>query len=363
MRSLALTLASIFVISSLSFALPLYASNISYSNDPGFTMSPVSAADSAVTASGYFIYKLKNGGTVTGSVLLKNPGSKVLTIKLAAVDAVTAQTGGSAFETANVKPGATATWLKFAEASVTLAAGTQKQVDFTVAVPQSARPGQHLAGISAYVPASLPAEAQNASGQLGASVTMQTRYVIGVQVDIEGAWTPSLKIESVGLVEQPSGPYIGVQMKNDGDVFLKPSGTVALTDSNGRRTLEQPITMGTFVPGTEVTYPVKWSGELKPGDYQVRVELKYGEKLIARYDGPLKIGATSKVEAQPWPQTVQQPGRLGAGTIAPSVLERLPAKTPMIQRLFVVAFGGVILVALGAGVLAVVRGGRKAVSA
>jgi hypothetical protein len=212
----------------------------------------------------------------------------------------------------------TATWLKFAESSVTLQVGMQKQVDFTVTVPQSTKPGQYLAGISAYVPTIPPTADPRTSGQLGAGVIMQTRYVIGVQVDVEGAWNRSLKIESVDIVEEPSGPYIGVQIKNDGDVFLKPSGTVVLTDTNDKRVREQPITMGTFVPGTKVTYPVKWSGELKPGDYRVRVEMKYGESAIASYDSPLRIEAATKVEAGQGQQpstieeTQSQPATVGA---------------------------------------------------
>ncbi|HKP51368.1 MAG TPA: DUF916 domain-containing protein [Chloroflexia bacterium] len=330
-------------------------------------MTPVPTSDPTVTANGYFVYKSKNGSTLTGSVLLKNPSNKELTIELAAVDAITAQTGGSAFETAGVKPKAVATWLKFAQASVTLAPGTQKPVEFTVAVPQSVKPGQYLAGISAYVPTIPPTASQHASGQLGASVTMQTRYVIGVQVDVEGVWTPSLLIESTGLVEQPSGPFIGVQMKNDGDTFLKPSGMVVLTDTGGKRVLYQAITMSTFIPGTAITYPVKWNGELKPGDYLVHVEMKYGENSTARYDRPLHIEAASMIASQPQPQMGREPGRIGAGagtgTIAPSDTERMPAKSPMTERWLVVTLSGLILVTIWVWVVIMLRRRSKDVTA
>lgn len=328
------TLSLIVAIISLIYALPSYASPSSQNvtEEPGFTITVAPTSDSAVTTKGYFVYKLKNSTTITGSVLLKNPGNKMLTIELAAVDAITAQKGGSAFETADVKPKLVATWLKFAESSVTLQAGTQKPVDFTVTVPQSVKPGQYLAGISAYVPTIPPTTDPRTSGQLGAGVILQTRYVIGVQVDVEGAWNYSLKIESAGLVQEPSGPYIGVQMRNDGDTFLKPSGTVVLTDTTGKRVLEQPITMGTFVPGTGVTYPVKWSGELKPGDYQVSVEMKYAAEnattRIARYDGPLKIEAASKGEAPTQTVPGQQPGTISEGQPQPATLGSSDASVP-----------------------------------
>jgi hypothetical protein len=263
----------------------------------GFGISPVPTADPSVTASGYFIYKAQGSTIVTGSVLLTNPGSAPVTIQLAAVDALTAQTGGSAFATSEVTPTGVATWLTFAESSVTLPAGRQKPVDFTVRVPETVRPGQYLAGISAFVPSvdSTPGAEPGGSG-MGASVTLQMRYVIGVQVDVEGAWTPSLTIDAVALIEQPAGPFIGVHMKNDGDVFHKPSGTIVLTDTTGKRVLEQRIDMGTFVTGTDVTYPVHWSGELAAGIYHVRVSLDYAENRNATYESQLEVGLTNAVQ-------------------------------------------------------------------
>jgi hypothetical protein len=306
------TLASLLIILSLAFALPSYASGQGPADEIGFGIAPVAVSDPSVTANGYFVYKLQSSGSVTGSVMLKNPSSIPLTIHLAAVDAMTAQGGGSAFAASEVAPEGVATWLKFAESRVTLPAGMQKPVDFTVRVPQSAGPGQYLAGISAYV-ANVPptAGADQGGTQLGASVTTQMRYVIGVQVDIEGAWTPSLKVDSVALVQQPSGPFIGVRMKNDGNVFLKPSGTIVMADTAGKRVLEQQIKMGTFVPDTEVVYPVRWAGELASGTYQVQVSLDYDKDGKEVYESQLEV----KPASAPQDNTVaaQKPGTIGSG--------------------------------------------------
>ncbi|HET6263115.1 MAG TPA: DUF3324 domain-containing protein, partial [Chloroflexia bacterium] len=187
----------------------------------------------------------------------------------------------------------------------------QKPIDFTVRVPQSAGPGQFLAGISAFV-ANVPptAGADQGGTRLGASVTTQMRYVIGVQVDIEGAWTPSLKVDSVALVQQPSGPFIGISMKNDGNVFLKPGGTIVMTDTAGRRVLDQPIKMGTFVPGTGVVYPVRWSGELASGAYNVQVSLDYDKDGKEIYTSELEV----KPASAPQDKIVaaQEPGTIGS---------------------------------------------------
>lgn len=304
-------LASVFVFLSLSLALPSFASAQGITDQMGFTVSPVPVSDPAVTASGFFIYKMQSSASMTGSVLLKNPSTKPLTIQLAAVDALTAQMGGSAFSTADVTPSGAGTWLKFAESNVTLPAGMQKPVDFTVSVPQGLRPGQYLTGISAYIP-SLDTTAVGTPGStsMGAGVTMQTRYVIGVEVDIAGAWTPSLTIDNVDLIQQPSGPFVGVHLNNAGDTFLKPAGTIVMTDTAGRRVLEQPIQMGTFIPGTQVVYPVKWSGVLAAGRYNVHVQLNYDVNRVAVYDSKLEVSVEKVV--QDTTGAIQAPGSIGS---------------------------------------------------
>jgi hypothetical protein len=269
-----------------------------------------------VTAKGYFIYKVQNSTTVTGSVLLQNKSSESMTIQLASVDAMTAQKGGSAFATSAVTPTGAATWLTFAEAQVTLPAGRQKPVEFTVSMPQDLRPGQYLAGIAAYIPSVDTASAgEQGADAMGIGVKMQTRYVIGVEVDVEGVWTPSITIDSAALIVQPSGPFIGVHIKNDGDEFVKPAGTIVITDTAGKRVLEQPINMGTFVPGTDVTYPIHWSGELAAGKYHVHVSLDYAENKNAQYDSPLEIGQVAAV--QNTTGEALQPGTIGGGEVVP----------------------------------------------
>lgn len=371
----ALTLSIIFVTISSFLSIPTFASGADPSSEAGFTVTPVSTSDPAVTANGYFIYKVESSKSVTGTILLKNPGTKAVTILLAGVDALTSQTGGSAFETADTAPSGVATWLKFDEPSVTLPAGMQKPVDFTVSVPQSVQPGQYLAGISAYIPNAPPtAGTGTTKTHVGVSLTMQTRYVIGVQVDVAGKWTPSFKVDSVALVRNPSGPFIGVHMKNDGDVFLKPSGTIVMSDASGKRVIDQKISMGTFVPGTDVTYPVKWSGELKPGDYKVTLEMRYGanasQSQTARYDG------TVKVENAPTPPKVQKAEESTVGTIgtieqsqpqpAPASDNRASNLLPLTgspsgERWLIVLLSGVVLTTIITITVVIVRArGSKA---
>lgn len=352
MRSLNLALTSLLIFFTFIFTTSSYASGQAQAEETGFSISPVPASDPAITANGYFIYKVQSSTSVTGSVMIKNPGSVPLTIQLAAVDAITAQTGGSAFTTADVTPTRAGTWLKFAESSVTLPAGMQRPVDFTVTMPKSLKPGQYLAGISAYIPNVPPtAVAGQAGTKMGARITTQTRYVIGVQLDVQGTWTPSLKIEAVALVEQPSGPFIGVTLKNSGDEFIKPSGSIVMTNTAGTRVLDQPIEMGTFIPGTSVVYPIHWSGVMAPGMYQVHVKLAYAKTGIATNDSPLEISAAKVVKVSA--VATQAPGVIGSSEPVAEI-PQAPVQSAVTAQaqdgsnklLWVLGSGGVLLIAI-----------------
>ena len=170
--------------------------------------------------------------------------------------------------------------------AITLKPGKDQLVDFTVATPKTVKPGQYLAGLSAIEAANTGATpTAAAAGQAGASVAVRTRYVIAVEIDVPGDWTPSLRITRSALLDQPSGRVLGIALTNDGAAFLRPSGSVTVTDAGGKTVLAQKIAMGTFVTGTSVVYPVAWPDDLAPGQYHVAVDLAYGDGLTASYAG------------------------------------------------------------------------------
>lgn len=284
----------------------------------GFEFAPESGPDPAVTAQGYFVYELAAGDEASGSVRLSNPGTEPVTVQLVAVDAETAQAGGSAYAAADATPTAVGRWLRPAESEVALDPGEQRSVGFTVEAPPDAAPGQYLAGIAAFV-AATPQGAPTAVAlnQAGASITMQTRYVIGVQIDVPGAWTPSLTITGAEALEQPSGTKLGITINNDGDTFLQPEGSVTLVNAAATPILEQPIALDTVVTGTDLTYPVAWPGEPRAGQYGVEVELAYGEGQVARYNGTLAVSEEAPA-AQPAPGESEQPAVAPVPTPAPT---------------------------------------------
>jgi hypothetical protein len=317
--------------------------------DTAFEIAPVPGADPAITAHGYFVYTLAAGSRATGALQLRNIGSESVTIELAAVDAETAQTGGSAFSATAATPAAAGAWLRLDESRVNLSSGAQAVVGFSVQPPPDTSPGQYLAGLAAAVPATAPgAAARLNANQASAGVTMQTRYVIGVQVDVPGVWTPSLTITGASALDQPSGTKLGIGMRNDGGEFLKPRGAVTLIDAAGRQIINQPIELGTFVTGTEITYPIPWPEAPRAGDYAVAVELNYADNKVAHYNGTLNVSANAPA-ARPEASEVKQPA------VAPQLA---PFPIPLWIFTVIIVLLALIAVLLILVVAAMVRGER-----
>ncbi len=314
-----------------------------------FEIAPEPGADAATTARGYFIYELAPDAETTGRVRLRNTGAEPVTVELMPVDAETAQTGGSAFTATEAKPVAAGKWVRLEESRVTLTSGEQVSVKFTVSPPLGTAPSQYLAGIAAYIPVA-PDRAPNAAraNQVGAAITMQTRYVIGVQVDVPGEWVPSIRITGAEALEQMSGTQLGIAMRNDGDTFLKPEGSVTLTNADAKLILSQPIPLNTFVTGTEIIYPVAWPGVPVGGEYGVDVELNYADDKVARYRGMLTIRDDAP-GAPPVPGEETQP-----------VAQSEPASAPSpIQPSTLIAIGGLLVLAVILLAAALMRGRRN----
>jgi hypothetical protein len=292
-----------------------------------FKIGPEPGADPATTDQGFFVYELAAGDEADGSVRLTNPGTEPVTVELVGVDAETAQVGGSAFADAAASPVAVGSWVQLDESQVTLESGEETLVYFTVVTPADTAPGQYLAGITAFVPAVKEASTSD-TGQAGASVTMQTRYVIGVQVDVPGEWTPAMTITGAEAMENPSGTRLGITMTNTGDTFIKPQGKVTLSNAASTPILEQPIEMGTFLTNTDLTYPVAWPGVPAGGEYGVEVELNYADDQVARYSGMLTVSDDAPIavaDRVDEPQSAADPASASSDETQPAAA---PAPAP-----------------------------------
>jgi hypothetical protein len=248
-----------------------------------FVAEPVPGSQLSPTG-GFFLIQADPGSEISQAIGLRNDSGEVLELQLAAVDAVTGQLGGASYALAGEQPSRTGAWITLERTAVTLAAQSSAVVPFRVQVPVGAGSGQHLAGISIAVPKAADGSVTPGSGQAGASVDVQTRRIIAVQVDLPGPADPELVVGGVTPVARPDGLYLQIAMENKGSALTKASGTIGVGDD-----FKRDFEVDTFVPRTSIAYPIKWDAEAQDGEYPARVELRYGGR-VAQWVGSFTLG-------------------------------------------------------------------------
>lgn len=246
-----------------------------------FRVAP--AAGSQVSDGGdYFVLNMRPGHSRDQRVRVSNGSSKDLEVRLAAADASTAQMGGVDYGSEDAARVATGDWIVLDEPQVALSPGESKLVEFSIKVPSDAGEGVHLAGLSVWVEGT---GSQRGTGS-PATINLQSRRVIAVQVNLPGAAAPNLEIRGAEAQARPDGLYLGIDLFNLGTDFAKGQGRVSI---EGRE--QGSFLLDTVVPGTGTSFPFRWAATSVPsGSYPVTVEIDYGGRL-ATWEGEVIVGA------------------------------------------------------------------------
>lgn len=269
---------------AVACGLVLLTASPSYGQDPtaNFVAEPA-AGSQTDPAGGFFLLEAEPGAEVRQEIGLRNDSAVPLEIELGAVDAVTGQLGGASYALTSETPTRVGTWIALERTTVTLAPEASAVVPFRVAVPQDAESGQHLAGISISVPQVQDTAGVAGEGQAGASIDVQTRRIIAVQVNLPGPAEPELVIGGVSPVARPDGLYLEVAVENTGRALTKGAGVIRVEDN-----FEREFDVDTFVPRTSIGYPIKWR-DADDGEYAAAVEIRYGDRT-ARWEGTFTVG-------------------------------------------------------------------------
>jgi hypothetical protein len=264
---------------------------------------------------GYFSLHLVPGGTMRQTLRLSNTSDKPAELHLAGVDASTGNKGSVAYGASQSTPAREGGWIHLDETVVRLPASRGKDVAFDVRVPTDARPGVHLAGIVVFAPTTATSEtattqAGGGSGA-GAVVVVESRRAVAVQITLPGRTDPELMVSGVTTEARPDGLDLIVSIANEGFGLTKATGKIVLSGA-APFTAEFPI--DTFVPATDIKYPVPWTQTPKDGRYHASVVIDYGGKQ-ATFNTDFVVGAgeqaalENRVEKKPATPTTSAPGK------------------------------------------------------
>ena len=165
---------------------------------------------------------------------------------------------------------------------VSLAAGENKTVKYKVSIPSNAAPGGYYgAGTYRAVPAE---QAGLDSGQVALTANVASLVLVEVPGDItEQIQLTSMKVAkdqkfSSFFVSKPN--LAAITVKNNGNSFSKPFGTVSLTNMSGKEVysyeLNNATPRGNILPKTSRVFTDQVKNISKPGRYTLTANISHG---------------------------------------------------------------------------------------
>jgi len=250
--------------------------------DISFGIRPTRANEDIPETFSYFYHQLAPGTTINEEALVINDGGVPVSLVLYAADGFTAVNGGTAFtkenELSNGTSRGTSQWLSCAVREIQLAPGEELVVPFTINVPQNAKPGHHVAGL---VVEAAPGEASLPSGEGDAQFAVQVirRVGVAVVIDIPGEHGASLEIMDADLQQQDSsGAIFKISVHNTGNIYIKGSGTLLVSDTQGTLLATVPLAMDTVLPGDITSFEAAHPIFLIDNDYLLLASINYEGK-------------------------------------------------------------------------------------
>lgn len=235
-----------------------------------FASGPVRAQISVVSAT-VDEHAARSGESYTGTIRLRNTGAEPQEARLYPTDYRFFADGRTLYEPAGSQSRSNARWITLARSRVTVPAGGEAAVEYTVAVP-AAIPGAGsywsmvmVEGIGADSP-----EAAGRPGRVQMGVRPTIRYGIQLATHLAGG-TSLADFRDVGVVSRPeSGRALEFAIVNTGERAYRLDVSVELFDARGAPVGKLTAQRGLIYPGTSVRQSFALPA-LPPGSYQALV--------------------------------------------------------------------------------------------
>ena len=285
------TLLALVPAAALWSPLPAGAIGSVGGNTPfGVQPSPTAAGLSR----SFFSFNLAAGQADHDSVTITNSSKSTRTFDVAGSDGTTTPTSGNAYVYPASSCAGVGCWISGLPPTVTLAAGAQVQVPFTVTVPAGTTPRQYLGGVSVKPSVPTPPVRVGSNGNgASAQATVVSEVDIGVAITVGNLaqLTPKLTIPDVRTTSVGSTPRFLIDVRNGGSTFLHATGTVRADVSGNGKPLIYPVTMNTVLPGHGATLPIN-APHFTGNDIEVEVHLTYADgQAPAIWKGKLSAAA------------------------------------------------------------------------
>src|SRR4030081_1526021 len=206
------------VLSVAAMGLVLFGFSAAAQAMGSYSVRPGQSNPAEPVTRAYFKPLITPGGSITQTVIVSNTGASTLRLLVCRVDGLTGQTTGTVYANRRDRVRKAGLWVNPGVSQLSVPAGREVSVPFTVRVPRRAKPGDHVAGIALE-----DANQRTSSGSF--RITEIFREVIGIQIRVPGSAFPRLTLGAVQLKVLPGTPLASVVigLGNRGLKLCKPT--------------------------------------------------------------------------------------------------------------------------------------------
>lgn len=281
----------------------------------------------------YFNLTIEPGQSRQLKAELGNNGSAAIPVRTYAADAYSIINGGFGANDRDSTPTGTTTWLSYPTQVLQLPAGQANIRTFTVSVPAGTAPGEYISSL--ILENDVPIQGS------GTVVLNQiVRQAVAVSIRVPGPLEPAFTLGTASHKITADRSVIDVQITNTGNSNLKPAGTLAIRDHNGKTISQAPVTMDSLYAHDGTMVETTLAGKLQPGDYTVGITLTDPTTKVSATgaDLPFTVAegaalSSSGVQQGQLPEILQDAGTgINVYLIAAAALTALGALYLLIRR-------------------------------
>lgn len=241
-----------------------------------FVSSPAFAQTSLTIIPPRFELFSNPGETIAEKIRVKNNSDAPVTYTIRVEDFTTSGEEGQVVleEDQPDTSFSLARWIEPASKDLILQPNEEKSISFIVNTPRNAEPGGHYASIL------FISGQDNPAVPGGAAVSQRVGSLVLLRVS--GNVTEKALLETFSTDKYYDKPPVNflLRLKNEGNVHLRPQGTIVITDMFGKKVDEVPLDSRNVLPGAIRKMETKWEKKNLLGSYTATLIATYGQQNL-----------------------------------------------------------------------------------
>lgn len=306
---------------------------------PTFGIRPVDSTK------GYYQFTLAPGESIEDVLIASNPNEFPVALRILMVRGSTMAAGGITF---TEDSSGAAQWVVFPDAGIVeVPQESAKELPFQVVVPADALPGEYVVGFLGMLEDSTQSpvvEGDTGNSQSSFKVKVVSQVAISMIITVSGDSTCAAAVTSLTSTSHKGSWQLGIGLQNTGTAHFNATGEVlARPAAGGDPVASAPFTVGYFIPGDAVDFPLTLNPYPNAGEYTVEVNLLTNCGYKTAFSQPVTI-SSEEVQQAASEAVANQPA--SASDEAAKIL----AQAELVRSIGL-SLGGLALLILVAGVV------------